>query len=154
MGLFTHTIMVIPFGNLSNEGQSKIWETEIDIDPLGKGFFVRVWGTKSGPSEAQKKAFSSLLNNANEIKKKSSPETINYLNECNVVPQNIELNSTNLWNYLKPSFIEVSENEAYTAGSGKAGQIAISIGFEIPWEEDHLLQIGTIDGQFHKVYSE
>jgi hypothetical protein len=115
---------------------------------------VRVWGTKSGPSEAQKKAFFNLLKNANEIKNKSSPETINYLNECNVVPQNIELNSTNLWNYLKPSFIEVNENEAYTAGNGKAGQIAISIGFEIPWEEDHLLQIGTIDGQFHKVYSE
>lgn len=154
MGMFTHTIDVIPFGSLSNEGQSRIWEAKINIYPLGKDFFVRVWGTKFGPSEAQKLAFANLINNASEIKKESSSQIIRYLNEFGVVPHHIELNSDNLWNFLMPSFIEVHEFETYPAGSGKAGQIAISIGFEITWEKEHLLQIGTIDGQFHEVYSE
>ena len=154
MGMFTRTIEVSPFGKLHAEGQSKIWQNRIDIPCLGEGFELRIWGTKSGPSEAQIRAFSRLMDKASAIKADSAPKIIAFLTECAIVPQNVELSPATLWRHLAPAFIEVNAAESYCADSGQPGEIAIAIGFEIPWENEHLVFIGTIEGRVDEIYSE
>jgi hypothetical protein len=153
MGMFSHSIVVVPFGELSADGKSKVWEGSVDIPALGQDFFIRIFGDESGPTQNQVRAYSQLLANADEIKEKSTTPIINFLNKFSAMPENITLSALNLWQYLEPSFIEVHESSEYSAGQGKEYEIAISIGFEVPWEAV-LLQIGTIDGKFDAIYSE
>jgi hypothetical protein len=153
MGMFSHSIVVVPFGELSADGKSKVWEGSVNIPALGEDFFIRIFGDEAGPSQNQVKAYSQLLANADDLKEKSTAPIINYLNKFSDIPQNITLSALNIWQYLAPSFIEVHESHEYSAGQGKEGEIAISIGFEVPWEAV-LLQIGTIDGKFDSIYTE
>lgn len=153
MGMFSHSVIVDPFGKLSADGKSKVWEGSVDITALGQDFFIRIFGDEAGPSQNQTHAFSQLLANAVDLKQKSTAPIINYLNKFSETPQNITLSALNVWQYLTPSFIEVHESNEYSAGQGKEGEIAISIGFEVEWE-NVLLQIGTIDGKFDAIYTE
>ncbi|AVV83580.1 hypothetical protein SPWS13_1787 [Shewanella putrefaciens] len=46
--MFAKSITIFPFGDISGNGQSKIWERKLDIPYLGDGFLIRIWGTKEG----------------------------------------------------------------------------------------------------------
>jgi hypothetical protein len=153
MGMFSHSVVVAPFGKLSVDGKSKVWEGSVDIPALGQDFFIRIFGDESGPTQNQVIAYSQLLANADDLKEKSTTPIIDFLNKFSDMPKNITLSALNIWQYLTPSFIEVHESNEYSAGQGKEGEIAISIGFEVPWEAV-LLQIGTIDGKFDAIYTE
>jgi len=152
--MFEKSIEARHFGALHGEGQSKIWETTLDIPPLGKGFFVRVWGGKNGPTESQCDAFGALLHNAAQIKNAITSEIINYLDSCGVVPPDTQVSVSNLWEFLSPCFIEIHDNHEYPAGAGKPGTNAISVGYEIPWVGEALLQIGILEGAVDEIYSE
>jgi hypothetical protein len=153
MGMFSHSIFVEPFGKLSAEGKSKIWEGSVDIVHLGQDIFVRVFGDEAGPKQEQIQAFSQLLLNAVDLKQKSARPIVNYLHEFGQIPQDVTVSTVNVWQHLTPNFIEVHESHVYSAGQDKQGEIAISIGFEVEWE-NVLLHIGTIDGKFDSIYSE
>jgi hypothetical protein len=89
-----------------------------------------------------------------KIKEQAALPAIDFLLENEVAPINTELSTENIWQYLEPCFIEIHESNYSSTHEGEANPIAISLGFEVPWENEHLLQIGTIDGNFDEVYSE
>ncbi|MGB4812807.1 MAG: hypothetical protein WBP13_10080 [Methylophilaceae bacterium] len=154
MGMFARTLNTLHFGVIHAEGQSKVWEATIDIPNLGGSFNVRIWGAKDGPSFEQCEAFGSMIAKSETIQAKSSLLIIDYLNLCGVVPSDVILSVTNVWTFLSPSFIEVHANNVYPAGEGVLGSIAISVGYEITWENEHLLQIGLLNGVVDQIYSE
>lgn len=154
MGMFAHSIDCEPFGTLTAEGQSRIWEGEVEIARLGGLFSVRVWGDRSGPTDRQVAAFTTLMQCAASIREKSAGAAACFLKQADIVPPNVEITPQNVWAYANPCFIEVHADEVYCANAGQPGQIAISVGYEVPWDDGHLLQIGTIDGVFDQVYSE
>ena len=154
MSMFRKSLKAEYFGTLNGEGRSKVWETELDIEELGTGFLVRVHGTEQGPTEAQVAAFKELISQARAIKVSSAKPVVDFLKSCEIIPNGVDLTSDNLWEHLTPSFSEVGSNNEYAAGSGPEGSVAITVGYEIPWEGEHLLQLAIIDGTFHRVYSE
>ncbi|MBI1891192.1 MAG: hypothetical protein HYS18_11130 [Burkholderiales bacterium] len=152
--MFTKSVKEPHFGDLSAEGQSKIWETTRDIPSLGKGFLVCVWGSKEGPTAAQCNAFGILIEKSEHIHMSAVPDIASYLNSCGVAPPSITLSPKNVWEYLAPCFAEVHSDNQYCAGEGPVGTIAISVGYEIPRDKNHLLQLGIINGKIDQVYSE
>ncbi|WP_428000177.1 hypothetical protein [Acidovorax sp.] len=149
MGLFTRNLQAAPFGALSAEGQSKVWEGTVGIAHLGDGFALRVHGAKQGPTAAQAQAFSRLLANARQIRDDATPALVAFLLECEVVPSGVALNEGTLWGFLTPCFIEVHPDH----GPG-ATQSACSVGYEIPWEPSQLVHINTANGAFTDLHSE
>ena len=154
MGMFTRSIHVLPFGNIVAKGQSKVWECAASIPSLGDGFLVRVWGTEEGPTASQCSSFQKLIVNASSIRATARPSIADYLNSCGMVPAGTMLTSDNIWDILKPNFIEVHRDHEYCLGAGSPGTNAISVGYEIPWEAEHLLQLAVLDGVLDQVYSE
>ncbi len=147
--MFTRSLQAPPFGALSAEGQSKVWEGEIGIAHLGEGFALRVHGAREGPTAAQAEAFARLLANARQIRDKAGPALVAFLLACEVVPPGVALNEVTLWDFLTPCFIEVHPDH----GLG-ATQSACSVGYEIPWEPSQLVHINTTNGDFTEVHSE
>lgn len=145
MGLFTCRLQAAPFGTLSTEGQSKVWEGEIGIDHLGDGFALRVHGSRAGPTPAQAEAFAHLLANAPQVRQEATPALVAFLLECGVVPPGVALNDGTLWSFLTPCFIEVHSEE---------GEGACSLGYEIPWAASQLVHIDTTHGAFAGVHAE
>ncbi len=154
MEMFYKQINARGFGRPEGQGRSKVWESMSDIGALGGPSFVRVHGTEHGPADAQCNAYCALLANATDIKDNSGEDIVDYLASCNVVPKDVRLDCGSVWNYLIPSFVEVRENNEYTAVTGPPDSIAICVGYEIPWEWSCLLQIGAIDGHVDSIYSE
>lgn len=149
MGMFTRTQQAPPFGRLSAEGQSKVWEGEIGMAHLGDGFALRLHGAREGPTRAQAEAFARLLANALQVRNEATPALVAYLHACEVVPHGVLLNEDTLWGFLTPCFIEVHPDH----GLG-AEQSACSVGYEIPWEPSQLVHIDTVNGRFDDVHSE
>lgn len=152
MGMFNKSITAENFGKLTSEGHSKVWETMVSMSGFESEFLLRVHGTESGPTEAQCDAYGALFRNSENLRQIATQPTIDYLYACGIVPQEINLNANNLWTYLSPSFIEVNDNNEYDAGAGPAESIAISVGFQVPWDQANLLQIGVINGTLDNVY--
>jgi hypothetical protein len=149
MGMFTRTLAAPPFGTLRTEGQSKVWEGEIDLPPLGRGFSLRIHGTAGGPSAAQAAAFPRVLQNARKIREQATPALVEFLLECEVVPEEVSLTAANLWDFLQPCFLEVHADD-YLGEQ----QSACAIGYAIPWEQDQLVHIDVINGEFDDIHSE
>jgi len=149
MGMFTRTLAAPPFGTLRAEGQSKVWEGEIDLPPLGQGFTLRIHGVSTGPSPAQTAAFARVLENAGQIREQATPALIGFLLECEVVPDDVSLTADTLWKFLEPCFLEVHADDYL----GEP-QSACAIGYAIPWEQDQLVHIDVINGEFDDIHSE
>lgn len=149
MGMFTRTLDAPPFGKLSTQGQSSVWEGKIDIPHLGTGFALRIHGAKAGPTPAQVAAFSQVLRNARKLKDDTTLPLIDFLNECEVVPGDVSLTATTLWDFLEPCFLEVHPDDYLGAE-----QSACSIGYEIPWEQSQLVHIDLINGEFDEIHAE
>jgi hypothetical protein len=153
MGMFAKSVSAPNFGELRGEGQSRIWEARVDVPPLGRGFLVRIRGTREGPASSQCEAFGELIENVRSIRDDAAPKIAAYLDSCGIVPPDVSLNASNVWRFLSPEFIEVHDSNEYAMGEGKPGSNAISVGFGLPWD-DHLLQLGILQGALDEVYSE
>ena len=150
MGMFAKTIERPPFGTLTTEGLSKVWEADnVSLPTLGKHFSVRVHGRKDGPTQKQTEAMLAIVENAERIKTLATCHLIKFLNESEVVPGEIALSAQNLWDYLSPCFIEVND-ESYLGPESAS----IAIGYGVPWVRDQLIFIHTINGKFDEVHSE
>lgn len=150
MGMFAKTIESPPFGTLTSEGLSKVWETDgVSLPTLGEKFSVRVHGTKDGPTQKQTEAMLAIAENAERIKTLATSHIIKFLNESEVVPSEITLSTQNLWDYLYPCFIEVND-ESYLGPESAS----IAIGYDVPWVQDQLIFIHTINGRFNEVHAE
>ena len=153
MGLFSKTIEATAFGKLHSSGQSKVWEATLELAELGK-FLVRVHGTKDGPKPEQCTAWAQLLTNAAQIRADAWPRILEFLKEAPALPDGIALNADLLWQQMAPEFIEVHASNEYAMGEGAQGEIAISIGYALPWLESGLLQIAVLAGEVDAIYSE
>ena len=149
MGMFTRSIEAPPFGQLTTEGQSKVWEGEIDLPHLGEGFSLRIHGLKTGPTPAQITAFTHALQTTQTIKDQATPALIEFLDECDVVPSDVILTATTLWDFLEPCFLEVHPDDYLDVE-----QSACSIGYEIAWEQSQLIHIDLINGKFDEIHAE
>lgn len=148
MPMFPKSVPWPPAGALQGEGRSKVWEGRIAIAPFGE-FALRVHGTAEGPTEAQTRAMQQLLAGAAALRETAAPEMVRVIDEGEILPEDVALEAASLWSHLKPSFVEVAPPDYDPAGA-----IAISLGFEMPWWDAHLLHIRTLDGGFDEVYPE
>ena len=154
MGLFAKRTWAAHFGELHGEGQSGVWEAQIDMGPLGPGFLVRVHGGKQGPTAAQCEAFGALRAHAARLRDSAVQPVADFLIACEVWPLDKAHDPEQVWRSLTPCFIEVHAGHEYPAGEGPPGSIAISVGYALAEEHGHLLQLGVIHGVLDKVYSE
>lgn len=144
MGIFDRHLDCPPFGRLTAQGQSSVWEGTIDLPHLGVGFALRVHGRREGPMPEQVAAFARVLADGERIRAQATPALVAYLRECEVVPDEIALCDANLWSHLDPCWIEVH-------GGDDAN--ACSIHYEIPWDEQ-CASLRLIDGRLDEVCAE
>ncbi|WP_306581925.1 hypothetical protein [Dokdonella sp.] len=144
MGIFDRHLDCPPFGRLTAQGQSSVWEGMIDLPHLGVGFALRVHGRREGPMPEQVAAFARVLADGERIRAQATPALVAYLRECEVVPDEIALCDANLWSHLDPCWIEVH-------GGDDAN--ACSIHYEIPWDEQ-CASLRLIDGRLDEICAE
>ncbi|MBX3701075.1 MAG: hypothetical protein KF903_08780 [Dokdonella sp.] len=144
MGIFDRHLDCPPFGRLTAQGQSSVWEGTIDLPHLGVGFALRVHGRREGPMPEQVAAFARVLADGERIRAQATPALVAYLRECEVVPDEIALCDANLWSHLDPCWIEVH-------GGDDAN--ACSIHYEIPWDEQ-CASLRLIDGRLDEICAE
>ena len=152
--MFLREIELPPFGTLQSKGKSKLWSTNLSIPKLGNNFSVLVRGSVEGPTRLQSEALTILVNNADSIKREVKPLFLDFLKFCGVIPIECQVTFENVWDYLTPNLIEVHKNNEYLLGKGKDGSIAISVGYNIPWDDNHSIHFGLIDGKVDQIYSE
>lgn len=144
MGMFDRHLDCPPFGRLTAQGQSSVWEGAIDLPHLGTGFDLRVHGRHEGPTPEQVAAFARVLADGERIRMQATPALVAHLRECGIVPDEVALCEANLWSHLDPCWIEVH-------GGADAG--ACSINYEIPWDE-RCVSLRLIDGRLYEVCAE
>lgn len=146
--MFPKSIDWPPAGKLQGQGRAKAWDGRIAIAPFGD-FALRVHGTAEGPTPEQTTAMQKVLLNAEALREAAAVPMIAMIEDGRILPDGLVLDAASLWTYLKPSFVEVAP-----PNYDPSGAIAISVGFEMPWWEEHLLHFRTIDGAFDEVYVE
>ena len=148
MPMFPKVIDCPPVGRLQGEGRSSVWEGQLDIPSLSGRFHLRIHGEATGPTAAQTQALGLLLRHAPALRAEATGPLCDFLLDSGVVPvaERAALPGA-LWGLLSPCFIEVHADEG-------PGGVDISVGFEIPWDGEHLLQLMTTDGLFKGVSSE
>jgi len=144
MGMFDRTLVCPPFGRLTAQGQSSIWEGTIKLEHLGADFELRVHGQRAGPLPEQAVAFKHLLANVERLRSQAASALVSYLLRSGVVPRGVELSDTNLWRYLQPCWIEVHDG---------ADARACTITFATPWDSVGV-SIDVVDGELDDVHSE
>lgn len=144
MGIFDRHLDCPPFGRLTAQGQSSVWEGTIDLPHLGVGFALRVHGRREEPMPEQVAAFARVLADGERIRAQATPALVAYLRECEVVPDEIALCDANLWSHLDPCWIEVH-------GGDDAN--ACSIHYENPWDEQ-CASLRLIDGRLDEICAE
>ena len=145
--MFGKRIECPPVGSLKGEGNSKVWEGTLDCAVLGGAFFLRIHGAREGPTPEQVRALQRLLDNAPSIRGDATQPAAELVQP--IVPPDVVVDETNIWTYASPSFAEVHPPTLHPSG-----EIGIALGYAIPWDDEHLLQIGTVNARFDAVYAE
>ncbi|WP_029655524.1 hypothetical protein [Marinobacter daepoensis] len=148
------SVELSPFGILKSKGRTKVWKTSLIIPALGGSFDVVVHGTIEGPSMAQTRMFSKLMDHSDDWCGKVAPKVVEFIRVCHIAPPDIEVTALNVWSFLTPEQIEVHESHQYAHGESELGTNAISIGYLTPWTEEQAIQIPFLNGKIGRIYSE
>jgi hypothetical protein len=154
MPAFPKTTRCLPFGMLHSEGQSKVWEGSLKVPDWGGNFPVRVHGNVHGPTPKQYAETSNLLASASEFKLHAAAAIANFIVSADVLPSGQVLNAQNVWAHLTPWGIEVNLDPGRSQAQASADELAITIGFEVPWVSGVVLQLETTGGRLSDIYTE
>ena len=147
--MFKYEIQSPPFGVLTKDGKfSKIWNGTLILPCFGKPFDILVRGTADGPLSRQALAMQRIVAEADEIKGRATVPMRNLYEEVGLLPASFGNDSDRIWDFLEPSFIEVSDESYY-----EDGRIAVTIAFQSLHEPEFVPAIETADGEFVEVLS-
>lgn len=154
--MFTRTIEIAGIGQLTTQGRSKVWEGSLTLLGFTGAFALRVHGNSEGISVTQAEAIRLVLHNSQMIKTAATSPLAAYTTSGGMINNLVNPSSVqqDIWACLRPTLIEVHRDQCYGLGSGKEGEIAISLGFASDPAMDHLLYLAVINGELHSIYSE
>ncbi len=140
--MFGKTLFWPPIGHLHSQGRCKWWQGQWVLPVFGDvAFDVLLHARAEGPLADQYTACIALLNHAEALRQQATEPMVRLLQDGDVVPPHMVLNSDNVWLYLSPASLEVCDPSYYGDGD-----IAVCLGFAIPWAQEHLVWIIARNG--------
>ncbi|MCP2039667.1 hypothetical protein L1281_000237 [Neisseria sp. HSC-16F19] len=100
-------------------------------------FAVTLYGTADGPLPQHRAVAERLPESIPAAQQQAADDVLALLAESGLVPDEVVLNRDNLWSYLTPEWLVLTDFSYF--GNGK--DMMVHVGFITPWYEDAGVQL-------------
>lgn len=146
--MFHRKIDFSPVGQLTTQGQRKIWQGTWLLSEFGqKAFRVEIDGELDKPTELQQIVLQNFYHNRVAILDLITEKLVSSFHHDDwYLPENIHITADNLWQFLSPEIMTLDNPNNKRSYYGNGSDMLLSIGFLTEWSEDFGIQIYLKNG--------